>query len=194
MKLLRSALVVTAAVVVPLLPTAAHADRYVHSDVAGDVASSVGSSTTFTPAPERVVGDVVSSMVNHKRRTVVLRLQYRDLANDSEYDEHVFFVHTSKMNRVVRLYASNAVPGGRAVMTKANGKKVACHVGRHIDYARNTATVIIPRSCLGQPRWVKAGLGGVMLAGLTQANTQWIDDALATGTNGSATYSPKVFR
>jgi hypothetical protein len=193
-KLSRAIITVAVAAVVPLLPAAAYADRYTHADPAGDVASTVGQSDTYTPAPERVEGDVISSTVKHGARTVVMTLVYRDLSDSAEVDGHVYFVHTSKMNRVVRLYANSTNPGGKAVLTKANGKKVSCHVRRHIDYNLNTAKVIVPRSCLGQPRWVKVGMGSVMFSAAGASGPVWIDDALSTGTNGRAVYGPKVFR
>lgn len=189
----RLALAVAVGALVPLVPAAAQADRYTHADASGDVYSTVGATGTFAPAPDRAVGDVISSTVKHKKRTVILQLAYRDLVNDAEYDAHVFFVRTSKMTRTVRLVASSADPGGRAIMYKGK-KKVSCHVRRHIDYTFNTATVVIPRSCLGKPRWVKAAMGGVMFTGGTATDTTWIDDALSTGTDGTAVFGPRVFR
>jgi hypothetical protein len=193
-KLSRAIVTIAVAVVVPLLPATAYANRYSHGDAVGDVASTVGQSDTYTPAPERVEGDVISSSVKHGARTVVMTLAYRDLGDSPEIDEHVYFVHTSKMNRVVRLFANSTNPGGKAVLTKANGKKVRCHVRRHIDYNLNTAKVIVPRSCLGQPRWVKVGMGSVMFSAAGDTGPVWIDDALSTGTNGHPVYGPKVFR
>lgn len=192
MKLVRSLVAVATAALV-LVPSAAHADTYRHTDATGDVAANVGQSDSYTPAPDRVVGDVVASTIKHKKRTVILQLAYRDLVNDAEYDEHVFFVRTNKMTRTVRLFASSSNPGGRAIMFKGR-KKVSCHVRRHIDYTLNTAAVVIPRSCLGQPRWVKVGMGGVMFTGFTASDTTWVDDAMSTGTDGTAMWSPKVFR
>ena len=194
MKLSRSLVAVAVAAVVPLLPAAAYADRHTVTDAAGDVASTVGQSDTYTPAPDRVEGDIVSSTVKHGARKVVMTLRYRDLSTSTEVDEHVFFVHTSKMTRVVRLFANASNPGGKAVLTKAHGKKVRCHVGRRIDYNLNTATVMVPRSCLGQPRWVKVGMGSVLFSDAGPSGQVWIDDALSTGTDGNAVFSPKVFR
>jgi hypothetical protein len=193
-KLSRAIVTVAVAAVVPLLPAAAYADHYTRGDAAGDVASTVGQSDAYTPAPERVEGDVISSTVKHGARTVVMTLAYRDLADSAEVDEHVYFVHTNRMNRVVRLFANSSNPGGKAVLTKVNGKKVRCNVRRHIDYNLNTAKVIVPRSCLGQPRWVKVGMGSVMFSAAGASGTVWVDDALSTGTNGHPVYGPKVFR
>jgi hypothetical protein len=195
MKLVRSTILVAAAAVATLVPTAAHADRYVFADAAGDVVSGVGDSTTYTPAPDRTVGDIVSSTVIHKRRNVVLSLQYRDLAADTEDDAHVFFIRTNRMRRNVTLYATGDLPGGRAVMTRPNGTKVRCHVARRIDYNLNTATVVVPRSCLGKPRWVKVGMGGVMFTGISPTDTSYLDDARTNGVVHSAlVYGPRVFR
>jgi len=192
-KLTHLVLAVALGALVPLVPAAAQADRYTHADATADVYSTVGTTGTLTPAPDRSVGDVVSSTVKHKLRVVILQLVYRDLINDAEYDEHVFFVRTNKMTRTVRLFASSANPGGRAIMYKGK-KKVSCHVRRHIDYTLNTAAVVVPRSCLGKPRWVKVAMGGVMFTGGTATDTTWIDDALSTGTDGTAVFGPRVFR
>jgi hypothetical protein len=191
----RSALVVAAAAAMALAPTAANANTYRHTDAVGDVYANVGEVDTYAPAPDRAIGDVVSNTIKHKKRAVLLKLAYRDLANNGEINTHVFFIRTNNMVRTVRLYATSANPGGKAVMTKGNhDKKVRCHVRRHIDYTLNTAQVVVPRSCLGNPRWVKVGMGAVLFSGTTPADTTWIDDAMSTGTDGTAVWSPKVRR
>jgi len=91
-RLIRSALVLATAVAVPLIPTAAQADKYTHADATGDVYSTVGEAGTYTAAPDRVEGDIVSSTVRHKNRAVLMQMAYRDLTNDAEYDSHVFFI------------------------------------------------------------------------------------------------------
>ena len=194
MRFVRSAILADAAAAVVLAPTVADADTFRHTDAVGDVYANVGEVDTYAPAPDRAIGDVVSNTIKHKKRAVLLRLGYRDLVNNGEINTHVFFIRTNKFVRTVRLYATSANPGGKAVMTKGHDKKVRCHVRRHIDYSLNTATVVVPRSCLDNPRWVKVGMGSVMFSGTTPADTTWIDDALTTGTNGSAVWSPKVRR
>jgi hypothetical protein len=194
MRLVRSAILAAAAATVVLAPTVADADTYRHTDAVGDVYANVGEADTYAPAPDRAIGDVVSNTIKHKKRAVLLQLAYRDLVNNGEIDTHVFFIRTSRMTRTVRLYASSSNPGGKAVMYKGKNNKVRCHVRRHIDYTLNTAKVVVPRSCLGNPRWVKVGMGSVMFSGTTPADTTWVDDALSTGTDGAAVWSPKVRR
>src|SRR5688572_24759721 len=104
MKLVRLAVAVTAVALVPLLPTAAHADRYVHQDTLSDVVSFTG--TAGTPDPSRVVGDIAYTSVIHKRRNVIMRIKYRDLAANSEINAHLFVIRTSKMRRDVTVVAS----------------------------------------------------------------------------------------
>lgn len=192
MKLARTILAVAVGALVPLVPTAAHANRYTHEDGTGDVFSAPYNSTAFTPAPDRAVGDVVSSSIQHKRRVVVMQLRYLDLEPSSEFNGHVFVIRTPTMRRIVALVATSAFPNGRAQMTKPNRKKVTCHIPHRIDYSLNTATVAVPRSCLGNPRWVRVGMAGTSFTGFTGADTMWFDDALGSGTQGI--YSPRVFR
>ena len=190
MKLVRSAVVAATVAAAVLAPTAAEARSWSHVDATGDVFTAPYNSTSFTPAPDRVVGDVVASSIRHKRRTVVMQLQYRDLELGSEINAHVFVVRTPTMRRIVTLVAASSFPNGRVRVTKPNKKKVTCRVPHRIDYTLNTATVVVPRSCLGNPRWVKVGMGGASFTGFQSTDTMWFDDALSSGTSGL--FSPAV--
>ena len=192
MKLIRSAALVAATVAAVLAPSAAQAKSWSHADATGDVFSAPYKSNAFTPAPDRVVGDVIGSSIRHKRRAVVMQLQYRDLELGSEINGHIFVIKTPSMRRVVTLAAASAFPNGRVEVQKPNGKKVSCRVPHRIDYTANTATVVVPRSCLGNPKWVKVAMAGASFTGFTSTSTMWIDDALSTGT--STVYSPRVYR
>jgi hypothetical protein len=193
----RSAILLTAAALVPLMPTAAHADRYTHIDAIGDVLSGPATSTSnpSTPESERANGDITASKVIHKARKVIMRMKYRDIAWNDEVNAHLFVVRTSKMKRYVQLVAGDGFRGGKVVVTKPNGKRVKCRVKRNVDYTVNTATVKVPRSCLGYPRWVKVGMASVFYTGFKAADTLYVDDARTNGTLGSGpALSPKVRR
>ena len=192
MKPIRSAALVAATVVAVLAPSAAQAKSWSHADATGDVFSAPYKSNAFTPAPDRVVGDVIGSSIRHKRSAVVMQLQYRDLELGSEINGHIFLVKTPTMRRLVTLAAASAFPNGRIEVRKPSGKKVSCRVPHRIDYTANTATVVVPRSCLGKPKWVKVAMAGASFTGFTSTSTMWIDDALSTGT--STVYSPRVYR
>lgn len=190
MKLVRSALVAAAAMLVPLVPTAAHADSYTHTDAVGDVVSFEG--TTDTPAPAQVNGDIAWTKVRHKSRKIVLTTRYRDL-DGSGYSVHYFAIRTSKMTREVTLVTFPGHTGGKVMMSKPNGKNVRCHLTRLIDYTANTATVSVPRSCLGRPRWVKVG-AAFATSPSTAFGSGFADDAGTNGDFNKPAWSPKVFR
>ena len=192
MKLVRSAVLAATVVAAVAAPTAAEAKTYRHVDATGDVFSAPYKSNAFTPAPDRVVGDVIGSTVTHKRHTLVMQLRYRDLELGSEINGHVFVVRTPTMRRIVTLVAANAFPNGGVRVTKPNDAVVTCRVPHRIDYTANTATVVVPRSCLGNPKWVKVAMAGASFTGFTSTSTMWIDDALSSGTH--TVFSPRVYR
>lgn len=190
MKLVRSALVVAAALTVPLVPTAAHADRYIHVDATQDVVKYVGE--TVTPAPEQADGDIAYTKVRHRAHSVVLTIRYREL-NPGNYKVHYFAIRTAKMRRFVSLVSIPGHSAGKVLMTTAKDKKVRCHVTRKIDYTANSATVWVPRSCLGKPRWVKVGIAALD-SDTSNLSTAYIDDARTTGNFSSPAWSPRVYR
>jgi hypothetical protein len=195
MRLVRTALVVATALAVPLIPTAAEANTYRHSDAANDVVAFAPGATTPTPQPDRANGDVIASTVKHKRTKIIAQMAYRDLANVDGVNGHVFLIKSNKLTRVVTVVSLPNVPS-RVVVTKPSGKKVSCKAKRYLDYSLKTVTVKVPRSCLGNPRWVKVGMASVFMTGLTSSDTQYVDDALTSGgvSGNKPAYSPKVFR
>ena len=194
MKIVRSAVLVAAAAIVALAPTAAHADNYSHTDPVGDATSyTTATDTTGTPAPDRVEGDVAWNKVRHGARAVTLTMRYRELTTADE-KLHAYAIHTSKMTRYVYLYAGAGHWGGRVAMTNAHDKHVRCHVTRNIDYTANTATVRIPRSCLGRPRWVKTAMFVGAFPSPTAQFPMYVDDANSNGTFENPRWSPRVYR
>ena len=190
MKLVRTAVVV-AALAVSLMPTTAFADTYLHNDATADVVS-FSSTSADAAAPDEVNGDIVWSKVRHRARKVVLTMRYRDL-DGSGYTVHYFAIRTSKMTRQVSLVTFPGHLAGKAVMTNARDKQVTCRVRRDIDYVANTATVVVPRSCLGRPRWVKVGMAMVTSPSKT-FSTGFADDARTHGDFNSPGWSPRVYR
>ena len=192
MKLVRSALVVAAAMTVPLVPTAAHADKYVASDALHDVAKLDG--TTATLQPDRTEGDIVRSSVRHRAKRVILTMRFSELSAVGLGDLHLFAIRSDKLNRLIVVDTGPDHWGGKVFVEKPNGKKVkGCSVRRTIDYAGNTATVSVPRSCLGKPRWVKVAMQHGTF--VTQDDL-YVDDARATGLDAAASfhYGPRVYR
>ena len=177
MKLTRTA-VLAATVAAVLVPTAAQAKTYTSTDAANDVVTVTLPSGATAPAADRTEGDIVGSQVRHKARAVVLTMHFQELTA-GQTALHWYGVRTSKMTRIVLLRAGLGQEGGRARLFKPNGDAVKCHVGHSIDYTANTATVRVPRSCLGKPRWVKAAMQEASPA--ATANQVYVDDAQSNG-------------
>lgn len=189
MRLVRSAILVTAAAAVSLIPTAAHAKTYTSADQPNDVVILTLPGGTTAPAPERTEGDIVSSQVQHKARAVVLTMRYQELTA-GQSAVHWYGIRTGKLTRIVLMQADSSHVGGRVRLFKPSGKPVRCHVGHSIDYTTNTATVRVPRSCLGKPRWVKVA----MQAGApTPDGKVYVDDARSNG-GWLPVYGPRVRR
>ena len=41
-------------------------------------------------------------------------------------------------------------------MTRGDGKRISCGVTHLINYRTNTVRVVVPRTCLGKPKFVRA--------------------------------------
>lgn len=158
MKLFRFAAAAAVVALVPLLPSAAQADRYVQADPAGDVVTVHYNPLSTVPAPTVTEGDIVSSSVRHKARKVLLTMRFVELDRTGQGRIFFYGIRTGSMTRYVTLAAAPGRWAGKAQVVKPSGKKVSCRVTRAIDYAANTATIGVPRSCLGDPRWVKVGM------------------------------------
>jgi hypothetical protein len=167
----------------------------VSTDSAGDVVSfpvSGAGVPAATPAPERVLGDILGSSVTHRRRNVVLQLRYRELDATGAAGGHLFVIRTSRTQRLVTVYTGAGFWDGRVQVEDARGKVVRCRVGRRIDYTANTATVVVPRSCLGKPSWVRVGMAGLTFDSL---DSVFADDARTHGGLGAnPALGPRVRR
>lgn len=183
---------VAAATLVPLVPTSAHADTYLNNDAVGDVVAGSTSSDTTTPEPARLEGDIAYSKVRHRARKVVMTMRYRELTASSPM-LHYFALATGKMRRYVYVYAGPGHWGGKVEFDNAQGKKVRCHVTRTIDYTANSATVSVPRSCLGRPKWVKVAMAQATFDTVTEGKL-YLDDARSAGDFNQPRWSPRVYR
>jgi hypothetical protein len=189
MKFVRSALVVAAATMVPLVPTAASANTYTYTDHTEDVVLYHSNGTT-SPASTQVEGDIAWTKVRHKARKVVLTIRLRELTTGHS-SLHWYGIRTGKMKRIVLLEGAAGHWGGKVALFKPTGKRVKCNVGRTIDYTANTATVRVPRSCLGRPRWVKVAMQEASPG--PENNSAYVDDSRSNG-GVVPVFGPRVFR
>ena len=145
------------------VPGAASAQSWTHTDPAGDVYkvtfSDDSDEETEAVDPSVTNGDVISSTIKHNPRKVIATLRFRDLATTPEdLDIYGISLRTDKLNRDLSVIAADGLERGEHELDRPNGDTVRCRgVSHRIDYTANTVTMVVPRSCLGRPRWVKAG-------------------------------------
>jgi hypothetical protein len=191
-KLIGSTLVTGIVTLAFLVPTAAHADTYVHPDATGDVVSVKKVSGATTPAPEQVEGDIVRTRVRHKAHRVVLKMRVRDLTQTGRGTVHYYSIRTKKLTRIVTVQAKPGDWDGTVTMLKPNGRRTHCHVSHRIDYTLNWARISVPRSCLNWPRWVKAAMEEITV---NAANVGYADDSQTDGQiYNRPVYGPRVRR
>jgi hypothetical protein len=190
-KLVRSAVLVATVAATVLAPTAADARSHSSTDTAGDVVIVTMSDGTTTPAPDRTEGDIVGTQVRHKARVVVLTMHFQELTA-GQTALHWFGIKTGKMTRIVLMPADASHPGGVARLFKPDNKAVRCRIRHTIDYTANTATVKVPRSCLGKPRWVKVAMQEASPVAGSQGQV-YADDSISNG-GFLPVYGPRVRR
>ena len=176
----RSALVAAATVALVVPSGSALADTVVRKDQAGDVSKSVGDTTT--PDPSRKNGDITRSVIKHQGSSVRVKIKHRDLVRSGNIIT-VVSVRSSKGKKAQRTFSIVAVPGGYAgkvLVENAKEKTVSCRTKHTISYRKNTTELVIPRSCLGNPKWVKVGIG--VITATKDLETAYADDARTSGT------------
>jgi hypothetical protein len=211
MKLTRPALVVAAAaaVLIALPATAASAQTVLHLDQTHDVRSlDINSSgETFTRQPKISEGDVQAIAVNHARHNVTVTVKYRELSKTGTDGGHSFLFRTNTgERREVEIATGKGLWWGRTEMATPRGDAVHCSGMSHtIDYAKNKVILVVPRSCLGKPRWVQVAEAtfrmedtstGTTSGGTTSSDspTFYADDAFSSYVGNNLHWSPRVHR
>ena len=167
-----------AAVLAVLTPTSAQAAADAASDSRGDVVAQTGARPGRVDAG-RSNGDVTSSRVVHGRHAVVLELRFSTLRSTGSWHRHWFRMVTDEGVR--RELAVTAGPGswqGQARLTGVDRSPEGCVLRSTIGYGNGaTVRVVVPRTCLSGPTWVRAASGTVTASG----RTVYADDARTTG-------------
>jgi hypothetical protein len=173
----------------------AQARPLVHTDRTTDVrrADHTPEEPTLVPAPRHHDGDI--SKVRFANGSVVaLRATFDDLKQTNGYRYDLLKVVTNE--RVVRTVAVITKGDTEQVyVERANGEDVPCRGLKHTtDYDADVAVIHVPRSCLGDPRWVK--MGYIAATVTSDARLLFIDDALRDHTasfEGTPVLSDKIW-
>ncbi|MET3961702.1 hypothetical protein ABIE44_001636 [Marmoricola sp. OAE513] len=161
-------------------------DVYFTTTVAGSLQVPGGKAT------KQRNGDIRTVRVKHTATQVRVRLRYVELARSGTQHLHVVQLTTSKKKAYeVDLYAGPGAWRGVGELVDARGASKRCALKWDLDYRANTALIVVPRSCIGRPGWIRAGAGTTSMSG----DTRYADDGLSARKPGSVlALGPKLYR
>lgn len=146
-----------------LLPVAAHAEKVVTRDAAGDVVQSIQNedgSAELVPAPAYAGADIVRTVVDHRSARLRVNVRFRELRRNP-FHLTVLRVLTprGKYDIVVERL------GGKPIVTMMRGNRDVDCPGLKAGVFRGTVSVTasLPTTCLDAPRWVKVGVGAIAI-------------------------------
>ena len=164
----RLAILSACAIVLALFsPSAAHAESRTLVDGRGDVwAMDSPALGQNTQVPQRRQNDILRTVFAHHDRSVIVRTKFAEL--DRVGQMWLMAIKLRTNTGQVRRIALWAGPDQfthrwRGSLIRANGAPMTC-ASHRIDYVANVVQVRIPRSCLGDPRWVQASMAAGTVA------------------------------
>ncbi|HET6153425.1 MAG TPA: hypothetical protein VFE15_10735 [Marmoricola sp.] len=164
-------------------------DRATTTDILHDVAAYQIGSSVPTKVPTRTNGDLRVVRVTHTASRVRIATTFVDLSPGGNLQEHDFAIRTPKALYDAEVFA---VPGhwrGSAALSRGNRQRSCPKMTSTIDYTKNTTVLVVPTSCLGAPRWIRAGAGMTIVSG----TTQYADDGLSGTAGDVLTIGPKLY-
>jgi hypothetical protein len=189
MKTALAAVALAAALVA--VPTAAMADSQTHHDKAGDVLRHNNNLGTWAAAPSRAQADLLSTTVTHSAKTVRFTMKFRSLNRTGTGLIFNFFIRTPRTTRILAISAHRGDwRGAASVLDEPTTSPVACHVTYTIDYTHNLVRGSVPRSCLGNPRWIRVAF----LSSSYDTTSVDYSDQDRTAGNGDPVYGPRIYR
>lgn len=155
MNRLRQASLLLTVSALALVAPPAHAERKSYDDVRADMV--VRESTDR--APQAKEGDIKRVTTNHQRSRLTVTTKY--VARPDQFVGLRIAVPRRKFYVSLGFFNFPGMPPGEAIQLTEEGveEPVTCPGLRHVtmpDHAQ-AVRVRIPRSCLGDPRWVRVG-------------------------------------
>jgi hypothetical protein len=176
------------------LAAPAHADRWTYDDAVGDVTHMIETPTSMSieTVPEQTNGDVTQVAVDHRRTKVVIELYTRARITGAFGINAV--VRTPGQHYMLMSFRMPGM-GGTQLMTLSDEPDRRCTgLKRKLIADKTAVRLTVPRSCIGDPRWVRVG-ATLSTFGLFTGEG-YDDDALRTASPlfGKTAMSPKIRR
>ena len=146
-------------------PASAHQLRY--ADAVHDVQKIDASSSSGRPVadPTATNGDIKDVFVHYRAGRLVIRANYVELTRRE--DTLLTFVGEIKTDADRRwLYQVDTSFGryaGHDHLRTYRRFRAVCEIGHYFGYRQNFTRVVVPLSCLGNPRWVKVSVGAATI-------------------------------
>lgn len=126
-------------------------------DPAGDVVLRGVVDDSQTVDPDWDNGDVLGTTPSHIGREVVVKVNFDALRKDVDSFTHELRVRTPRHEYQLFAFAHEEKWRGQFLLFR-DAERVRCSdLGHRVSYADDEVDVIIPRSCLGRPAWVRVG-------------------------------------
>jgi hypothetical protein len=109
----------------------------------------------FTPAPARDHGDIAVFKVAHRSTAVVGTVKVRTLTRPDRLFGAVLQLRTGQATYSVVVYRTKVGEPFEAQFD-GGGRHSCARLRYHLDYGRDTVKISVPRSCLGDPAWVRS--------------------------------------
>lgn len=142
-----------------LLPTAAHAEKVVTEDPAGDavvVGWLADDDAELPPPPDPSPADVVRTVGAHGKNRLAVTVHFRDLAGVQQHSTRIL-VRTGAGSFHLEVKAEE---GRRTRASLARrGEPIDCRGLRaRLDASGDLVAASVPTACLSSPRWVRLGV------------------------------------
>ncbi|GGO90834.1 hypothetical protein GCM10011584_23540 [Nocardioides phosphati] len=184
-----------AAALLLAVPGAARAQRYDHSDAAGDVTRCADDACTSLTYASTQEPDIRQITIRHRTDVLTVHVLFTEIRRTSA--EQGFGIQVRTDEGLFRQYVVTVK--GTSVTTSFTGpsEPVACRGASYVvDFRGNDVLLRVPRACLSSPRLVRVGFLAYESVDASRGYLR-ADDALRRGMDPEmimATLSPRLAR
>lgn len=142
----------------------------------------------------RRIGDITTFRVAHQRHGVHLRIKVARMTKPAFLASGVVMLKGPNGKRYVAAAFTSAfddTPRGDRALWGPGDQEIRCPgMTHHLNYRKGVITMFIPRSCLGNPRWVRARAATYW----SGAESAYLDIAPGRSANENGPWLPRAWR